>query len=175
MGHSFGGATALTAAHRRPDLASAIVCHEPAIDWIPDDARFDLFDGKLKSGDVRYDGGAGGYKLQGQKKVKNLHKKDMLFMFSQEWTEKNWGSQKQIQTMRDRGELGPKEGISDCKSVAGSRHQGFSDMAMMTPVWLGREVGITGSRSPVDVAEDIAQRTLLFVEQARRRVENTAK
>jgi pimeloyl-ACP methyl ester carboxylesterase len=43
MGHSHGGATVLTAANREPALVDAIVAHEPAIDWAPDDCRRALF------------------------------------------------------------------------------------------------------------------------------------
>jgi dienelactone hydrolase len=39
VGHSFGAATALGAANRRPDLFKCMVAHDPAIDWAPDDCR----------------------------------------------------------------------------------------------------------------------------------------
>lgn len=43
MGHSFGGATALTVANRRPDLFICCVAHDPAIDWCTDGKMFLLF------------------------------------------------------------------------------------------------------------------------------------
>lgn len=45
MGHSYGGATVLTAAHFRPDLVEengGVIAHEPAVDWMPDEARRSL-------------------------------------------------------------------------------------------------------------------------------------
>jgi enterochelin esterase-like enzyme len=42
MGHSFGGATALTLGFWRPDLIHAVIAHEPAIDWTPNDIRRQL-------------------------------------------------------------------------------------------------------------------------------------
>lgn len=64
MGHSFGAATALTAASRRPDLASSVIAHEPIVDWMPDDARRALFaEHKLEGGPL-YTGGTGGYETQ---------------------------------------------------------------------------------------------------------------
>mmetsp|Transcript_11121 Transcript_11121/g.20812 ORF Transcript_11121/g.20812 Transcript_11121/m.20812 type:complete len:467 (-) Transcript_11121:2018-3418(-) len=40
MGHSFGGATALTVANMRPDLFLCCVAHDPAIDWCTDGKMF---------------------------------------------------------------------------------------------------------------------------------------
>ena len=66
MGHSWGGATALTAAHRRPDLVSGpggVIAHEPAVDWMPDDARWSLLPMDRWKGlesSLNYTGGTGG-------------------------------------------------------------------------------------------------------------------
>ena len=60
MGHSYGACTSLTAASRRPDLVSSVIAHEPAFDWMPDDARRELFaEHKLVGGPRKYDGGTG--------------------------------------------------------------------------------------------------------------------
>jgi pimeloyl-ACP methyl ester carboxylesterase len=48
MGHSFGGATSLHAARKRPP--TSIIAHEPAAEWIPDGTRSSLFDQKRLAG-----------------------------------------------------------------------------------------------------------------------------
>lgn len=95
IGHSFGGCTALTAASRRPDLASSVIAHEPAVDWMPDDARKSLFSDHKLIGGPRYDGGTGGFLSSEQddekKEVDNsesLHDVPMLFLYSDEWNQK---------------------------------------------------------------------------------------
>lgn len=96
IGHSFGGCTALTAASRRPDLASSVIAHEPAVDWMPDDARRSLFaEYKLIGGPRKYTGGTGGFlsseQDDGKKEVDNtesLHDVPMLFLYSDEWNQK---------------------------------------------------------------------------------------
>jgi platelet-activating factor acetylhydrolase len=40
MGHSFGGATALSVANMRPDLFTCCVAHDPAVDWCTDGKIF---------------------------------------------------------------------------------------------------------------------------------------
>ena len=58
MGHSFGGCTVLSAAAQRPDLISAVVAHEPAIDWMPDSARRALFSAdRMEQLETPYSGG----------------------------------------------------------------------------------------------------------------------
>lgn len=100
MGHSFGACTVLTAASRRPDLASCVVAHEPATDWMPDDARKSLFaQHKLVGGPRKYNGGTGGFIEQPEEEKKegdgtcdessgSLHDVPMLFLFSDEWHQK---------------------------------------------------------------------------------------
>lgn len=99
MGHSFGACTALTAAARRPHLASSVVAHEPVVDWMPDDARRELFpEHKLVGGPRAYDGGTGGYCSTDEEEEKKeadisrrpetsstLHDVPMLFLYSDEW------------------------------------------------------------------------------------------
>jgi pimeloyl-ACP methyl ester carboxylesterase len=97
MGHSFGAATALTAASRRPDLLSSVIAHEPAVDWMPDDARRALFTEHKLEGGPRFTGGTGGYETHYVKEEKkeasnatcqpyhSLHDIPMLFLYSDEW------------------------------------------------------------------------------------------
>jgi pimeloyl-ACP methyl ester carboxylesterase len=100
MGHSFGGATALTAAHRRPDLVEkggAVIAHEPMVDWMPDDARRSLFPLDRLQGlesSQNFTGGTGGLEYhtttttitgQGQEAVSSVHDLDLLILYSDEW------------------------------------------------------------------------------------------
>lgn len=91
MGHSFGGATALTAACRRPDLAQnggGVIAHDPATDWIPDDTRRSLFPPeKLKDLETAkgFAGGTGGYKDEPANDRGTLHDLDFLLLFSHQW------------------------------------------------------------------------------------------
>lgn len=100
--HSFGGATALTAAFRRPDLietSGGVIAHEPATDWLPDDARksllpLDRLEGLESS--HNYTGGMGGLEYHKKEegstteeepttKEPSLHDVNLLFMFSHQW------------------------------------------------------------------------------------------
>lgn len=94
MGHSFGGATALTAAHRRPDLLGkrgGTIAHEPAVDWMPDDARRSLLPAhKLEglSSTYSYTGGTGGFESdvgEIRSGSSSIHDRHLLLLFSNEW------------------------------------------------------------------------------------------
>lgn len=63
LGHSFGGATALTASAYRPDITLAVVAHEPATDWMPDCSRRALLmdESRRKGSNIPYSGGTGGF------------------------------------------------------------------------------------------------------------------
>jgi len=193
MGHSFGGATALSAAAQRPDLVRAVVAHEPACDWMTDDGRKALFpDKKFVDSEISYSGGTGGYeeddtksdddaeekKEQYERRMSSssllnrskLHDVDMLFLYSDQWAAKGWGSTKQIEDLHKRGELGPKEegvSASDYGVIADATHIEFSDCSMLTPTWIGRASGNCGKRSPHDTAQEIASRTILFLENVK--------
>jgi platelet-activating factor acetylhydrolase len=187
MGHSFGGATALTAAWERPDLVRFVVAHEPAVDWIPDPARRDLFHPAILNEipQHNYTGGTGGFEKEEEEQeevqqcdtVTNssslnntsiLHDLDLLILNSEEWQRKNWGETRLLEAMHRRGRLGRSGGISKHGIIAQSMHNEFSDTCMLTPVWLARAIGITGPRNPIDTSMEIAQWTRSFVEQARR-------
>jgi dienelactone hydrolase len=90
MGHSFGGASALTVAFRRPDLYRAVLAHEPVVDWTPDDVREQLLP---QTSIVSYpkicSAGTGGIKLinsSSEQRITTTYL-DMpcLFLFSEEW------------------------------------------------------------------------------------------
>lgn len=183
MGHSFGAATALTAAQRRPDLVTSIVAHEPAEDWMPDDSRRSLFDpDRTKGAPKEYSGGTGGFeefddsnveekkdeRRQSLTRRASLHEKDVLFLYSDEWNEKNWGGVKLVEHMHKNGTLGRKGGPSDFGVIAEAHHNEFSDMCMMTPLWLARDAGLTGKRNPLETAAEISERTKVFLESVRK-------
>ena len=172
MGHSFGGATALTAAHRHPQLAQAIIAHEPAIDWLPDDARYSMFPPhRLQGLERNYSGGTGGIIHQEEKAdsdVESLHEHvHVLVMQSNEWMIKNEGQSLLLQEMAQHNRLGRRAStmttVSRHVAVPGAHHTEFSDTSMLTPLWLARAVGLTGPRNPIDTAREIAQHTRTFV------------
>ena len=187
MGHSFGGCTVLSAAAQRPDLISAVVAHEPAIDWMPDAARRALFSAdRMEQLETPYSGGTGGYE---DSKGKNEEKKDdcqsavagdfssaqasihdinMLYLYSDEWAQLGWGAFSLIKSMHAHGALGPKQGTTDVGVVQKAKHQEFSDSCMLTPIWLARATGLTGERNPHETAAEIGARTLEFLEATRK-------
>jgi pimeloyl-ACP methyl ester carboxylesterase len=171
MGHSFGGATCLTAAVRRPDLVVSIVAHEPVLDWMPDDARRALFEPERVKGAPReYEGGTGGFESSASSPSSNgkqsiIHDRPMLFLYSAEWKSKGWGSSDILEYMHQQGKLGRRG--SDFGVIPESHHNEFSDTSKLTPVWLGRMVGVTGKRSPLETGEEIKERTLAFLELVR--------
>jgi platelet-activating factor acetylhydrolase len=170
MGHSFGGATALTAAKRRPDLVKGVIAHEPAIDWMPDDTRKSLFaDDRLEGLARKFSGGTGGYEDENMDAdmETSVHDVDMLVLSSNEWRDKGWGECHIIEDMHRAGRLGPKNGNSSFSVVKGAHHTEFSDTSILTPLWLARATGLTGQRNPLDTAKEISQETRAFIERVR--------
>lgn len=200
-GHSFGAATALGAAFRRPDLGGrTVVLHDPATDWLPDDVRRTLFHGRFGSSNSEseqqddnealvYSGGTGGYETEerddadvttavGEEKKKDApddDKKDdgaarigcldMLVLFSGEFLEKGWGECKLYKAMHSEGILGRAGGLSDYGCIGdGSRHQEFSDLCALTPLWLAHLLTFTGTKKhPIDTLEESLERTVDFI------------
>lgn len=171
MGHSFGGATALTAAKRRPDLVTAIVAHEPAIDWMPDDARHSLLPPAfLHDFEHSWKGGTGGFEgLDNIEESASIHEKNMLILFSNEWRDKKWAASDTLEELYSRNRLGPNQGDSIAKTIPDISHNEFSDTCMLTPLWLARSTGITGKRNPVETAKEIHEITKTFLESVRNR------
>ena len=158
MGHSFGGATALTAAKRRPDLASAVIAHEPAVNWMPDDARRSLF----STSGVGYD--AFGLDNGDEEDIDtSIHDVDMLILFSHEWREKKWGFSDILEDMHRTGKLGTPK--SELFVIEAAHHSEFSDTCMLTPVWLARSTNLTGSRNPVETAKEIEEKSFAFLQK----------
>lgn len=113
MGHSYGGATALTAAYRaHSDFFNvlAVIAYDPMVDWIPDDARRSLFpndrihdlkEGVLSS-NILFEGGTGRFRDDSDDnsddalsnngnitttttKLSSIHDNNMLILISDQW------------------------------------------------------------------------------------------
>jgi pimeloyl-ACP methyl ester carboxylesterase len=174
MGHSFGGATVLTAAKRRPDMIKSVIAHDPAIEWMPDDARKSLFaDDRLEGLSRKFTGGTGGYGSMDDANDNYdsdtaLHDVNMLLLFSNEWRNISFCDCDLVEEMYKAGRLGPKDGSSHYSIISEAHHQEFSDTNMLMPTWLSRASGAQGSRSPIDTAEEIADKTRTFLETVRR-------
>jgi hypothetical protein len=57
--------------------------------------------------------------------------------------------------MYDKGLLGRtdnKNSHMEYKIIKEAHHNEFSDMCMLTPLWLARSTGVTGTRNPIDTA-----------------------
>ncbi|GKY92893.1 hypothetical protein MPSEU_000258300 [Mayamaea pseudoterrestris] len=169
MGHSFGGATALVAATRRPNIVRGVVAHEPAVDWMTDDARKSLFsDSVMMDLTQKYTGGTGGYGKATKTDCKgSTNPHDLLVMYSKEWQDKNWGESKIVEELYRQGRLGRPKGTSNFQVVDDSHHMEFSDVAMLTPTWLARATGQVGKRSPFDTAADIERATIAWLARMR--------
>ncbi len=90
FGHSFGAATAITAAARETSWFSCCIAHDPATDWMPDDARRQFFaEDRFIGSDLNYTGGNGGYETEdttekdddSQDSKLGIHNLDLLFLY----------------------------------------------------------------------------------------------
>jgi platelet-activating factor acetylhydrolase len=128
MGHSFGGATVLTAAKRRPDLIKAVIAHDPATQWMPDDARKSLFpEDRLEGLSHVFTGGQGGYEDPKMKDDSGtfLHDVTMLLLFSNEWRKTGFCFCDILEDMYKAGRIGPKGGSSSLSVISEAHHQEF--------------------------------------------------
>ena len=139
MGHSFGGVTAITAAKRRPGLYKAVVAHEPAIGWLPDDARRSFF-AKSKLNNLELEHTIKGLFEEVDPIYESVddptaHDVDTLLLFSHEWREKGYGRSHLIEEMYKHRRLGPQGGVAHFSYIDGAHHNEFSDTCMLTPLW----------------------------------------
>lgn len=177
VGHSFGGASVLTTVARHPQRFKSCVALDPAVDWMPDNERQILLSkDRFQHSHVQYNGGTGGFSqdhapLDQDQKSAALHNLDMMFLYSHEWILKRWGASQFVLDMYKRGKLGRFNGVSECTFVFNSMHSEFSDSCMKTPLWLARAIGLTGNRNPHETSDEIAGRTLMFIQAARKRKE----
>lgn len=63
IGHSFGGASVLSAATKYPELIKNVIVQDPVIDWLPESMRRSLLsESRLLNSGVSYNGGSTGWK-----------------------------------------------------------------------------------------------------------------
>ena len=75
----------------------------------------------------------------------------------------NWGESHILEEMYQKGRLGPAAGVTGFAVVQDGFHNEFSDMCMLTPLWLARGTGVTGPRNPLETAREIEEHTWKFV------------
>ena len=92
-------------------------------------------------------------------------------------TKFGWGDYEYVLDMFRRGQLVPamKSNLSNCSFVYGSSHSDFSDVFMISPVWLAKAVGVAGGRSPHETAEEIADHTFHFLNEVMKKQEKEVK
>jgi predicted dienelactone hydrolase len=129
MGHSYGGATALAAAHRRPELVRAVVAHDPALDWLPNATRRSLLDASrwLDLLDLRAKYAKNNFVLEdwtdnGARHTNtgksSIHDVEMLILFSDEWRKQRLMRPDIVIEMYNAHRLGPNtEAIEAGNSV----------------------------------------------------------
>lgn len=160
MGHSFGGATVLTAGYRRPDLIRSIVAHEPASDWAPNDIRRALFpETTMKESPISFVGGTGGWGEVEKPAAATVEDVPTLLLFSNEWYDNKWGVTRVLEWMHQNGKM-----RGDFAVIRQACHSEFTDLPMITNLSIGRSTGLTGQRNPVDTAVEIRDRTTAFLE-----------
>ena len=172
MGHSFGGCSVLAAAAQKPHLITTVVAHDPAVAWMPDSARTSLFTPEYSNSNKKKEeekkDGDGQKSSYDELESGSIHDVNMLFLYCDEWAKVNWGSYKRIKGMFERNEIA-RDGASDFGVIKEAKHQEFSDTCMLTPLWLARATGLTGVRNPNETAEEIAARTVEFLEAIRKK------
>lgn len=180
MGHSFGGVTALHAAHVSDSNGlpqpTSVLAYEPALGWLPKPSLASILDPQRLEGkaevvevssaswvDPSYDPSADPHSP--------LHEQNLLILFSHEWKKKNWGASDAFMDMQARGTFGDSRGnkVARVAVIDSAHHNEFSDISMLTPTWLARVSGITGQKSPIETAQDIHNMTLAFLLEVQER------
>lgn len=167
MGHSFGGATSLHAATQRPP--TSVIAHDPAVDWMPQSSQSSFFDLKRledsKTNHTYWTSNSHPNSSDtNSPPVLSLHDTtELLVLFSHEWYANGWSGVEIVKDMADRNVLGREGGVSRFGIIDQAHHQEFSDACMITPLWLAREVGLTGPRNPLETAQEIHFETLSFL------------
>jgi platelet-activating factor acetylhydrolase len=135
MGHSFGGATVLTAAHRRPDLVHTVVAHEPVFDWACPLTTSSFFAqdriAGLKNADHYHPA-----RFNNETEDDAIHSHaNMFFLFSHEWKRKGWALIPLMEEMQEKKRLGTNQTTIRIEHVPEMHHNEFSDTSMLTPIW----------------------------------------
>jgi len=149
-GHSFGGATVLTYAARHPSLLRACLVFDPAIDWMPADARDGLMPayhhGESPNTETEDPGQEGGI-------VEGLGDVPTLFLYSDSWRKAGVGKPLTIR----QNVLGRQYGIGSAFAfVDGTSHQSPADNMVLLPHWLYHQLGVCSDIPPHESMQQIA-------------------
>lgn len=142
VGHSFGGSTVLTAAARHPQLIRGVLVFDPAIDWMPADARVGMMP-EVKHGDPPHTASEDPELLHGVSL--GLQDVPSLFLYSDSWRQLAWG---QPQTARSNVASGLYGKGSSFAFVDGTSHQSPADNMVLLPMWLYQKLGVCSEVPP---------------------------
>jgi len=193
IGHSFGGATVLAAAAAKTNLLNGfvgcVVALDPAVDWMPDYGRR-WWLGSCEGYTGGTGGYSPSLKEPNEEKeirtmdhITLVHPTvDSLFIYSEEWERRGWGGIHFIQGLYARGLLGCRKyqsvsgfdirelhrdmtatAVSVFGVIRGSSHSAFSDICLLVPTWIARNIGLTGSGNPHHTSAEINCRILDFL------------
>jgi pimeloyl-ACP methyl ester carboxylesterase len=138
MGHSFGGATVITAAHRRPDLVQTVVLHEPVFDWACPLTTSSFFAQDRIAG-LDYADHYHPARFNNETEDDAIHHHaNMFLLFSHEWKRKGWALIPLLEEMQEKKRLGTNHTTIRIEHVPEMHHNEFSDTSMLTPTWYVR-------------------------------------
>lgn len=160
VGHSFGGATVLSAGGRHPSLFRSVVAHDPAVDWMTDDTRYNLLKKSSFEGSGGYEGGVEAMKA---KESKGLESLPVSMIYCSDWVKIKLGHSFVTIDGLNAGMLG-KKGKSEGHIISDSKHFEFSDNSLIIPTWLGTSLGFTFG-DPVRVAAEVGRKTKSFLDR----------
>jgi len=152
-GHSYGGATVLGAAGRRPELFRSVAAHDPAVDWLSDDVRYNCFKGMKEEETDYFEKGSGGYRDE-RKLVesKGLDSVPVCMIYCSQWQDWKFGHFWKTLPKISEGSLG-KKGQSVGMVVRDCKHFEFSDNCLIQPAWLNRALDFCGTDPAMRSAE----------------------
>mmetsp|Transcript_5945 Transcript_5945/g.12316 ORF Transcript_5945/g.12316 Transcript_5945/m.12316 type:complete len:472 (+) Transcript_5945:50-1465(+) len=156
VGHSFGGATILSAAAANPDIFKSVVAHDPAVDWMTDNSRYNL----LKDSGHE---GSGGYE-KGLEEETGLDEVPTMMIYCEDWIKLKFGHSFVTIDNLNSGASGGKG--SKGVVMQDMMHFEFSDNTLIQPVWLSRALNFCGT-NPEKRAAEASMLTFEFLEQFR--------
>eukprot|EP00520_Triparma_pacifica_P006993 CAMPEP_0118646164 /NCGR_PEP_ID=MMETSP0785-20121206/7904_1 /TAXON_ID=91992 /ORGANISM="Bolidomonas pacifica, Strain CCMP 1866" /LENGTH=474 /DNA_ID=CAMNT_0006538127 /DNA_START=115 /DNA_END=1536 /DNA_ORIENTATION=+ len=155
VGHSFGGATVLSAGGKHgSSIFRSVVAHDPAVDWMSDETRYNLLKNTKYEGTGGYEGGVKAAKANESKGLESL---PLSMIYCSNWVDINFGHSEVTIPGVNSGEMGKKGG--EASVVDDSMHFEFSDNSLIMPHWLGKGLEFTKGE-PERVAAEVAKRTL---------------
>ncbi|GMI28243.1 hypothetical protein TeGR_g12993, partial [Tetraparma gracilis] len=163
VGHSYGGATILgTAGRAKEGVVRSVAAHDPAVDWVPDDVRYNLLkeSGETEGWRLR---GCGGYKderkLERGGESKGLDGVPLLFIYCDDWQKTDFGHWFATLKKIEEGSVGA-EG-SRGMVLDSMQHFEFSDNCCIMPLWLAKGLKFSGGK-PEQKIREVFVETLAF-------------